>query len=151
MALLVPLPLPVGEPETLLVPVGEPVTLLVPVGELLLLLLLLAELLPEPLLEAVLLGLAPLLRGAVLLALTVELELTVEEGVLAALPEPEPEPVAVPEGVRVGGAVELPEGLVEPELLGLEPTEREAEALALTVLEALRVLEGVAALLLLPL
>jgi len=103
----VPLPLPVGEPVLLLVPVGDAVRLLVPVGELLSLLLPLLVTLPVPLLEAVLLGLAPLVRDAVALALTVELPLSVEEGVLAALLVPELLQVPVCEGVGVEAAVLL--------------------------------------------
>jgi len=96
----VPLPLPVGDPVMLLVPVGDAVRLLVPVGELLSLLLPLLVKLPVPLLEPELLGLAPLVRDAVALALTVELPLSVEEGVLAALLVPEL--LQVPDCVGVG-------------------------------------------------
>jgi hypothetical protein len=96
----VPLPLPVGDPVMLLVPVGDAVRLLVPVGELLSLLFPDLEELSLPLLEAELLGLAPFEREAVALALTVELPLSVEEGVLAALLVPEL--LQVPECVGVG-------------------------------------------------
>jgi hypothetical protein len=82
-----------GELVAVPLPVGVPELLLVPVGELLSLALLLPELLPEVLMEAELLGLAPLVREAVLLALMVELALTVVEGVGAALPVPELLPV----------------------------------------------------------
>ena len=64
---------------------------------------------------------------------------------LAALPVPELLPVAVPEGLGVRGAVTLPEREREPEVLGLAPVERLAEALADSVLLVLRVPEGVAA------
>ena len=68
--------------------------LLVPVGELLSEPLLLPELLGVRLTEAELLGLAPLVREAVLLPLRVELLLRVEEGVGLAVPVPLLLPVA---------------------------------------------------------
>ena len=63
---------------------------------------------------------------------------------LAALPVPELLPVAVPEGLGVGGAVLLAVRDTEPEVLGEAPVEREAEELTDTVLLALLELEGVA-------
>ena len=134
-----------GDPELVPLPVGLLVLLPVPEGLLLSLLLLLPEALEERLTEAELLGLAPLVREPVLLALMVELPLRVEEGVACAVPVPVLLPVAVPDGVGVRGAEMLPERELEPELLGEAPEESEAEALALTVLQALLELEGVAA------
>jgi hypothetical protein len=134
-----------GDPELVPLPVGLHVLLPVPEGLLLSLPLLLPELLEERLTEAELLGLAPLVSEAVTLPLMVELLLRVEEGVACAVPVPLLLPVAVPEGLGVRGAVTLAEKELEPEVLGEAPVESEAEALALTVLQALLELEGVAA------
>ena len=135
----------VGDPEPVPLPVGLPVLLPVPDGLLLSLPLLLPELLEERLTEAELLGLAPFVKEAVLLPLMVELPLRVEEGVDCAVPVPELLPVAVPEGLGVRGAVTLADRDMEPDVLGEAPVESEAVALALTVLQALLELEGVAA------
>ena len=94
--------------------------------------------------EALLLGLAPLVKEEVLLPLTVELALCVEEGVACAVPVPLLLPVAVPLGLRVKGAVTLAVKDTEPEALGEAPVEREAEELTENVLLALLELEGVA-------
>ncbi len=134
-----------GDPELVPLPVGLPVLLPVPDGLLLSLLLGLPELLEERLTEAELLGLAPLVKEAVLLPLMVELPLRVEEGVDCAVPVPDLLPVAVPEGLGVRGAVTLADRDMEPDVLGEAPVESEAVALALTVLQALLELEGVAA------
>ncbi len=112
----VPVPLPVGVPELLLVPVGE----------LLALLLALELALPVPLLEAELLGLAPRVREAVLLALTVLLALRVEEGVGAAVPVPLLLPVCVGEGVCEAGGVALEERDMEGLTEALAPADRDA-------------------------
>ncbi len=121
-----------------------PLLLLVPEGLLLSLPLLLPVVLGVVLMEALLLGLAPLVKDAVLLPLTVELPLCVEEGVTCAVPVPLLLPVAVPVGLGVGGAVLLAVRDTEPEVLGEAPVEREAEELTDTVLLALLELEGVA-------
>ena len=114
-----------------------------PVGELLSELLLLPEELAVLLLDAVLLGLAPTVRELVWLELTVELLLSVEEGVRAAVPVPELLGVPEEEAVGVAGGVELPERetvlLVEAEA----PGDKLEVALALTVELALSVLKGV--------
>ncbi len=107
-------------------------------------LLLLPEALPVPLLEALLLGLAPCVRELVALLLTVLLALWVLLGVLAPVPVPELLAVAVGEGVGVRGGVALPESERELEAEALAPGDKEAVALALTVELELRVLEGVA-------
>jgi hypothetical protein len=103
----------VGEPETVplpdAVPVGDPVELPVPLPELLSVLLPLELSLPEALLEAVLLGLAPAVRDAVALELSVLLPLTVLEGVGAAVPVPDELGVGVGEGLGLTGGVLLPE------------------------------------------
>ena len=136
--------LQVGEPEAVplpeAVPVGDPVELPVPLPELLPVPLLLELSLPEALLEAVLLGLAPSVRDAVALELTVLLPLTVLEGVGAAVPVPEELGVGVGEGLGLTGGVLLPEKDMLLEALALAPAEREAVALLLSVL--LRLLLG---------
>jgi hypothetical protein len=139
----------VGEPEAVplpeAVPEEEPVALLVPVGELLSELLLLPVSLAVLLLEAELLGLAPTVRELVWLELTVELPLTVEEGVGPAVPVPELLEVPVAVGLPVAAGVELPE---REEVLVVEaeaPGDRLEVALLLTVELALSVLEGVGA------
>jgi len=108
-----------------------------------------ALLLPVPL--GVPLGLAPLLRVPGAEGLWLALRLTEEEGDTVPVPLPDgvPEVLLVAVGELLGVLLLLPEALVVPLLeallLGLAPSEREAVALPLTVLEALRVLEGVAA------
>ena len=97
-----------------------------------------------------LLGLAPELREAVGLALSVLLRLAVEEGVPAALPVPLtvalpvavalPVPLAVAVPERDALTVVLPEKEALPVLEGEAPTEREAVGEALSVL--LRLLLG---------
>ena len=88
-------------------------------------------------------ALAPGDKEAEALALTVELPLSVEEGVGAAVPVPELLGVPEEEAVGVAGGVELPERetvlLVEAEA----PGDNLEVALALTVELALSVLEGV--------
>ena len=135
----------VGDPEPVPLPVGLLVLLPVPEGLLLSLPLLLPELLGVRLTEALLLGLAPRVREAVLLPLTVGLPERVEEGVASAVPVPLLLPVAVRLGLLVRGAVTLEDRDTEPEVLGEAPVEREAEELRDTVLQALLELEGVAA------
>jgi hypothetical protein len=116
----------------------------VPDGELLSLPLLLPDLLGEMPMEALLLGLAPLVKEEVLLPLTVELALCVEEGVACAVPVPLLLLVAVPDELGVKGAVMLAVRDTEPEVLGEAPAERVAEELTDSVLLALLELEGVA-------
>jgi len=113
------------------------VRLLVPLTEELRVLLLLLEALPVPLLEAELLGLAPSVREAEALALTVLEALRVLEEVSAALPVPELLEVQVCEGEGVAAAVLLLLRELLPEIDGEEPLERDAVALADTVLLAL--------------
>lgn len=147
LLLLVGEQLPVPLPED--VPVGDPVELPVLLPELLSVLLLLELSLVEALLEAVLLGLAPIVNDAVALELSVELPLTVLEGVGAAVPEPEELGVGVAVGLGDTGGVLLPERDWVLEALALAPTEREAVALLLTLL--LKLLLGEAVTLAVPL
>ena len=131
----VPLPEAVPEEELVALPVPEALLL----SEL----LLLPVELEDRLMEAELLGLAPLVRDAVGLPLVVELALRVEEGVGAAVPVLLLLGVPVAVGLPVAAGVELPEREAVLVVEALAPGDRLAVALPLTVDLALCVLEGV--------
>ena len=95
------------------------------------------------LLLAVLPGLAPAVRDAVALPDTVLLALSVEEGVLAAVPVALAVGLTVPDGEGVGGGVADPDQLTDPVLEGDTPLVRLAVGELLCVELEERVGEGV--------